>query len=160
MLKGGEISGIKKLDANGDGLDNDGDIPMAGIPIQLLEGAGIGGPAATNAYGNPIPTQVTGVDGTFLYKFLDPAFLDPALTYTLFEDLTDPAIDDAAPVGLGPEDSTFADLGVVASGVVAGDSGTVAADTATMSSIVDHLPGGGHRESSRTWLTAAKTISS
>jgi len=56
-------------DNNGDGIQNAGDTPLAGVTVTLLDADGH---PAKNAFGEPVPPVVTDADGNYLFDGLAP----------------------------------------------------------------------------------------
>jgi protocatechuate 3,4-dioxygenase beta subunit len=55
------------FDANGDGLQDDTDVPLAGVILTITN---LDGSAVTDVYGNPVTTTTTGADGRYSFDFL------------------------------------------------------------------------------------------
>ena len=55
------------FDANGDGLQDDTDVPLAGVTLTITN---VDGAAVTDVYGNPVTTTTTDADGRYSFDFL------------------------------------------------------------------------------------------
>jgi hypothetical protein len=95
-----DISAYKFFDANGNGVQDEGEPPMAGIKICLTKD---GEPVTQDAYGNLVEScQFTGEDGWVHWSAMTPG------TYTVTEDLAGSGI-----FGLTPTTLVSVDVNVV-----------------------------------------------
>ncbi|WP_394940796.1 SdrD B-like domain-containing protein [Psychromicrobium sp. YIM B11713] len=69
LIKVSSIGDLVFQDKNGNGVFDDGDTPVQGVKISLLDGAG---QPAKDANGQPVPDQTTGADGKYSFGNLLP----------------------------------------------------------------------------------------
>lgn len=63
------VGNVVWLDADGDGLQDSDETPLAGVTVELLDAAGN---PVVDAAGDPVASQTTGPDGTYLFDGLLP----------------------------------------------------------------------------------------